>query len=537
MRAVLIVPENERAGLIGKPLINNGGMVSAMKGTSLARDKYSFVNMKNISLKLKEAQDALTQANITLDKTDETLEIIHNQQSAVSNETNLRYLLSSKYWARWDANAISNKYEQVRFWATAMANDKIRDSLMGETIDVANLTPNGLYKGVMIPRGFYNLGSQNNVRSNDLYWAGVNNIGNSLWDGGFTAQIASIVGYQPNTHAFYGPLNRKPDTASHPTTGFNVPAVSMNVLFNYDFLMAFVGQQRLGGDTGIFYTTCAAVYNWNGAQRTTLLSVPWEVYEQKVGLIRKKFCRPVSFSSSTFAIVNSDPQSWPFASVGISFSADPYYGQTIASVYDLPINYTNRYLNLTYCNPTSRVDVYVNSDYGGATVPSFQITVQPFTIGTPQTLSNDFITQSYYTYNENVFGIDPILIGSRQIVQTNIIKTRVTFPQGLYLCNTVTVKCNDGGTYLLMEREAVQYYSGSGADVSQIEQIIYNFNPKGTGGNFFTTDFRGKIHEVWYTTRDGHTVSYRPNLTYRDNYLGDTFINRTVTYDEFTNYG
>lgn len=510
-------------------------MVSAMKGTNLARDKYSFVNMKNISLKLKEAQEALTQANLTLDKTDETLEIIHNQQSAVDNETNLRYLLSSKYWARWDANAISNKYEQVRFWATAMANDKIRDSLMGETIDVANLgTAGNLYKGVMIPRGFYSLGTQTNVRSNDLYWPGINNIGNSLWDGGFTAQIASIVGYQPNTHAFYGLLNKKADTATHPTSAVNVTSLPAT-LYAAPALDPMINLYSSVPKTpGNFNAFSVISYDWNGSSGQPYISavqVPYVITKGGSRLFPKYYMSLGNLGNMMFYTNPTDPSNHPLATAAARLGehSNPY--PVLKSAYN------QQYISvISYDGYWSGGGFLTLEDGSRLECYGMHITLGSFTVGDPTPISNDFYTQSYYTYNENVFGIDSRLIGNRQIVQTNIIKTRVTFPQGLYLCNTVTVKCNDGGTYLLMERETVQYYSGSGADVSQIEQIIYNFDPKATSGNFFTTDFRGRIHEVWYTTRDGHTVSYRPNLTYRDNYLGDTFVNRTVTYDEFTNY-
>ena len=139
-----------------------------------------------------------------------------------------------------------------------------------------------------------------------------------------------------------------------------------------------------------------------------------------------------------------------------------------------------------------------------------------------------------HVFNKNILNIKPKQIGNRTIEKTIVIKTRYEFGTGIYRACQVLCKCVGSDTlYLLLERDMQRFYSGNNADIMMIEQVIYNFDPENYG-DFFTGHRGGKISEVFAYTFDGHIISYRPNMEWKDNYLLGDFVNREVThFDKF----
>ena len=137
-----------------------------------------------------------------------------------------------------------------------------------------------------------------------------------------------------------------------------------------------------------------------------------------------------------------------------------------------------------------------------------------------------------HVFNKNILNIKPKQIGNRTIEKTIVIKTRYEFGTGIYRACQVLCKCVGSDTlYLLLERDMQRFYSGNNADIMMIEQVIYNFDPENYG-DFFTGHRGGKISEVFAYTFDGHIISYRPNMEWKDNYLLGDFVNREVTHFE-----
>lgn len=137
-----------------------------------------------------------------------------------------------------------------------------------------------------------------------------------------------------------------------------------------------------------------------------------------------------------------------------------------------------------------------------------------------------------HVFNKNILNIKPKQIGNRTIEKTIVIKTRYEFGTGIYRACQVLCKCVGSDTlYLLLERDMQRFYNGNNADVMMIEQVIYNFDPENYG-DFFTGHRGGKISEVFAYTFDGHIISYRPNMEWKDNYLLGDFVNREVTHFE-----
>lgn len=139
-----------------------------------------------------------------------------------------------------------------------------------------------------------------------------------------------------------------------------------------------------------------------------------------------------------------------------------------------------------------------------------------------------------HVFNKNILNIKPKQIGNRTIEKTIVIKTRYEFGTGIYRAFQVLCKCVGSDTlYLLLERDMQRFYNGNNADIMMIEQVIYNFDPENYG-DFFTGHRGGKISEVFAYTFDGHIISYRPNMEWKDNYLLGDFVNREVThFDKF----
>lgn len=139
-----------------------------------------------------------------------------------------------------------------------------------------------------------------------------------------------------------------------------------------------------------------------------------------------------------------------------------------------------------------------------------------------------------HVFNKNILNIKPKQIGNRTIEKTIVIKTRYEFGTGIYRACQVLCKCVGSDTlYLLLERDMQRFYNGNNADIMMIEQVIYNFDPENYG-DFFTGHRGGKISEVFAYTFDGHIISYRPNMEWKDNYLLGDFVNREVThFDKF----
>lgn len=139
-----------------------------------------------------------------------------------------------------------------------------------------------------------------------------------------------------------------------------------------------------------------------------------------------------------------------------------------------------------------------------------------------------------HVFNKNILNIKPKQIGNRTIEKTIVIKTRYEFGIGIYRACQVLCKCvGSDNLYLLLERDMQRFYSGNNADIMMIEQVIYNFDPENYG-DFFTGHRGGKISEVFAYTFDGHIISYRPNMEWKDNYLLGDFVNREVThFDKF----
>lgn len=137
-----------------------------------------------------------------------------------------------------------------------------------------------------------------------------------------------------------------------------------------------------------------------------------------------------------------------------------------------------------------------------------------------------------HVFNKNILNIKPKQIGNRTIEKTIVIKTRYEFGTGIYRACQVLCKCVGSDTlYLLLERDMQRFYNGNNADIMMIEQVIYNFDPENYG-DFFTGHRGGKISEVFAYTFDGHIISYRPNMEWKDNYLLGDFVNREVTHFE-----
>lgn len=157
---------------------------------------------------------------------------------------------------------------------------------------------------------------------------------------------------------------------------------------------------------------------------------------------------------------------------------------------------------------------------------------------TPRTISSvksSNVVCWSHVFDGNIFAIRSSQIGNRSIEKTIIVKTRSEYPTGLYLAFQVLVKCRgEDKLHLVLERDMERFTEGSGSDVMLIEQVWWNIDPE-NAGDFFTGHRGGKISEVFAYTFDGHIISYRPNMEWKDNFLLGDFINREVThFEKFT---
>jgi hypothetical protein len=144
------------------------------------------------------------------------------------------------------------------------------------------------------------------------------------------------------------------------------------------------------------------------------------------------------------------------------------------------------------------------------------------------------LTTSFSKYNKNLYNVKSTQIGGRVIVATWVWRTIFNFERGIYVSCMVLVQCQgESQPRLLLERDLVQYYNGSGAKAKTVEQVIYNFNPSKQMGDFLTSNNKGKITEIIINTFDEHTIDYRGNVREKDNMLGNEYVNTEVTFDQF----
>lgn len=143
MRAILLLPEKNRFGLSGKPLLNTQGIVGSLKGSFVAGHRTTLINLKGISEKLAEAQRVMTSTVTEIDKAGETIDDIKDTATNLSNFLD--------YWDKWDRKGVHDKNNQLEFLATAMQQDTERTMMLGETVDPYPYNYNNNYK---LPRGF-----------------------------------------------------------------------------------------------------------------------------------------------------------------------------------------------------------------------------------------------------------------------------------------------------------------------------------------------------------------------------------------------
>ena len=141
MRAVLLVPDTERIGLTGKPLINKQGIVGSLKGSFSAGQRVTLINLRGISQKIAEAQQAISGADDNIRRSGETIDDIKRKNNDLATRLN-------DYWTRWDNKGVHDEYADLQFIGTAMSMDKVRTAMLGESVD-----PYPFYEDLIIPRG------------------------------------------------------------------------------------------------------------------------------------------------------------------------------------------------------------------------------------------------------------------------------------------------------------------------------------------------------------------------------------------------
>lgn len=223
MRAILINERQDKPGLIGRPVVTQSGLISALKGTHQAGQRVTLMNMRSIKDKLAKVQLALDGANQNL------LEIGNNLETFDKNLENLKEATSrlGDYWTQFLNQPTVTDFSLIRFLDVGGAMDKSRQDMMGEYVDPYFIEPN-----LLLPRGGIHTPTPgmdtmiNGEMSN--YWGyfepqpWIDRFGVRLPDGGFYADTfvydpnhgpGSIITpeeYPPSGKLFYGPLRRGP---------------------------------------------------------------------------------------------------------------------------------------------------------------------------------------------------------------------------------------------------------------------------------------------------------------------------------------
>ena len=222
MRAILINKRQDKPGLIGRPVVTQSGLISALKGTHQAGQRVTLMNMRSIKDKLAKVQLALDGANQNL------LEIGNNLETFDKNLENLKEATSrlGDYWTQFLNQPTVTDFSLIRFLDVGGAMDKSRQDMMGEYVDPYFIEPN-----LLLPRGGIHTPTPgmdtmiNGEMSN--YWGyfepqpWIDRFGVRLPDGGFYAQgypasdhgpgsTITPLEYPPSGKFFYGPLFRGP---------------------------------------------------------------------------------------------------------------------------------------------------------------------------------------------------------------------------------------------------------------------------------------------------------------------------------------
>ncbi len=223
MRAILINERQDKPGLIGRPVVTQSGLISALKGTHQAGQRVTLMNMRSIKDKLAKVQLALDGANQNL------LEIGNNLETFDTNLEKLKESTSrlGDYWTQFLNQPTVTDFSLIRFLDVGGAMDKSRQDMMGEYVDPYYIEPN-----LLLPRGgiFTPTPGMDTMINGPMehYWGyfepqpWIDRFGVRLPDGGFYAtgypddpnhgpgSTITELKYPPSGKFFYGPLVQGP---------------------------------------------------------------------------------------------------------------------------------------------------------------------------------------------------------------------------------------------------------------------------------------------------------------------------------------
>lgn len=137
--------ETKRAGLTGRPLLNTQGIVGSLRGSFVAGQRVTLINLRAISDKLAEAQRVMTDTVTEIEKAGDTIDDIKDKGN------NLNKLID--YWEKWDRKGVHDYNAQIEFLSSAMQMDIVREMMLGEYVDPYSINDYNI-KSLLIPRGF-----------------------------------------------------------------------------------------------------------------------------------------------------------------------------------------------------------------------------------------------------------------------------------------------------------------------------------------------------------------------------------------------
>lgn len=559
MRAVLINERTDKGGVLGRPITPVTGMTSSLKGTFNAGTNIATMNMKGISNKLKLVNDALVGAAQNIEQADQTIEKIEETSSEIDTISNT---LTSNYWDLWLSKPLSNEASNVQMLATAAALDRSRERLIGETVD-----PYPISDGLILPRGFYLTSYFNSVSyilpsygsfsKNQNVSPYMDKYGYRLPDGGYVALISTIL--QDQSY-YYGEYVKNAFLQTYQYTYQHYvgrPYVRQEIFDaqvvrwwylrrNANWLQPasniFIRLQYPGWVNNVqeFYDG-----RWDVAGNQYYINTPYGQYKATDPLqgdacsqerVPSSIILNTSYNNGTIYSMDDCVQGWYdsegryYESLGVyGVGGDTYgYGTgtpvrgRVSGWYEMPHIFYD-YID-QQGNPMLETDGrshWQDIFYENANTILFRMLASKVLVIPTYNLHTEFVK-----YNKNLLNVKPNQIGGRNIIATWVWRTTCNFGSGSYVAVQILVQCEgESSPRLLLERNNVKYSAhSSDTYFKSIEQVIYNFNPDGYG-DFLTSDGKGKITEIFATTFDGHTISYRPytSINAKYDYIETTF--------------
>lgn len=545
MRAILINERQDKPGLIGRPVVTQSGVVSALKGTHQAGQRVTLANMRSIKDKLAQVQLALNGANQNLLYIGRTLDLIDGNLEKLK-EANQKL---GDYWTQFLKHPIT-EYSIVRFIDVGCSMDRSREDMLGEYVDPYSIQydsypagENVTTNGIILPRaGLFIVPNVNAALTQSMYVALVSkkpfidSFRYRFPDGGYTALTF------PAT--FRGP-GSAPDALTAPSVFFYGPLYRHNditaVQTKEDEWIIDPNQKNVAITP---VDNMRTNFGWYGEHVDCFVSKPF--YGDLDRYPDVEIPSNASWDvTNLMSFKNEDGDRYAYGNVephGCIVEYDDGYRPGITNPYEAAGHVVavtvqgEKYYSIKYFRESDQYAGYPCSAGGWKTIyfPSLgyrsssgiNTRTWPNVFGesSPQSCyfrpmtrvpgqSFNVVPEYYFNvtsmlFNGNTLGIPPVAIGGRVINQTIVVKTTCRFgddplfqgiignlsivpqPKGNYY-DVQVWGISSGVPFLLTERTRMVYdapINGSGADVRSIEQIIYNFDPwrkKSESGNFF----------------------------------------------------